>query len=73
MKEPKYKYGDIVNFESYHNNKIYLCTGSVYIVDRYGTIEQNIEPSYDVMVENFLDSKEPCLVKHIRESSIIDI
>lgn len=72
MKKPKHKYGDIVSFELDHNNKTYLCTGSVYIVDRYGTIEQNIEPSYDVMVENFLDSKEPCLVKHIRESSIID-
>ena len=44
----------------------------VHIVDKYGTIEQNEEPSYDIMVDNFLGGKEPCLVKYIRESSIID-
>lgn len=43
-------------------------TGEVYIVDRYGTFEQNEEPSYDVMVEDYNGSK--CLVKHLRQSSV---
>ena len=72
MNKPKYNYNDVVSFELEHNDKTYLCTGKVYIVDKYGTIEQNVEPRYDIMVDNFLDSKEPCLVKHIRESSIIE-
>lgn len=72
MNKPKYNYNDIVSFELEYNDKTYLCTGKVYIVDKYGTIEQSEEPSYDIMVDNFLGSKEPCLVKHIRESSIID-
>ena len=72
MKAPKYIYDDVVRFELEYNGNTYLCTGKVYIVDRYGTIEQNEEPSYDIMVENFLGGKDSCLVKHIRESSIID-
>lgn len=72
MNKPKYNYDDVVSFELEHNDKTYLCTGKVYIVDKYGTIEQNEEPSYDIMVDNFLGGKEPCLVKHIRESSIED-
>lgn len=42
--------------------------GTVYIVDSYGTFEQNEEPSYDIFVEHFFNG-EKCLVKHIRESS----
>ena len=72
MNKPKYNYDDVVSFELEHNGKIYLCTGKVYIVDKYGTVEQSEEPSYDIMVYNFLGGKEPCLVKHIRESSIED-
>jgi len=45
-------------------------TGKVYIVDPYGTFEQNEEPSYDVMVENYKGSGQACLVKHIRESKL---
>ena len=70
--KPKYNYNDVVSFELEHNGKTYLCTGKVYMVDKYGTLEQNEEAGYDVIVDNFLGGKEPCLVKYIRESSIID-
>ena len=59
--EPKYKYGDIVTFMYDGIEKI----GYVYIVDRYGTFEQDEEPSYDIMVE-----KDNCLYKHCRESLV---
>lgn len=59
--KPKYKHGDIVMFNWNGEEKI----GHIYIVDSYGTFEQNEEPSYDVMVE-----KEECLYKHCRESSL---
>ena len=72
MKTPKYNYGDMVSFELDFQGKTHICTGSVFIIDEYGTIEQNEEPSYDVMVDNCLGSGDRILVKHIRESSIID-
>ena len=61
VKEPEYSLGDIVTFKFDGNSK----TGYVYVVDAYGTFEQDEEPSYDIMVEN-----ENCLYKHIRESGI---
>ena len=64
--KPLYKRDDIVSFDLEGET----CTGKIYIVDAYGTVGQNEEPSYDVMVENFRDSGNPCLVKHIRESAL---
>lgn len=40
--------------------------GMIQIVDAYGTIEQEDEPSYDICVE-----EENCLYKHIRETDIV--
>lgn len=62
VKEPDYKLNDIVSFMCNDEKK----TGKVYIVDRYGTFEQDEEPSYDVLVES-----DNCLYKHIRESWIL--
>lgn len=62
MKNPDYDYDDVVSFMCGDEKK----TGKVYIIDRYGTFEQNEEPSYDVLVES-----ENCLYKHIRESWIL--
>lgn len=42
-------------------------TGVIYIVDAYGTFEQNEEPSYDIYV-----AEENCIYKHIEESAIIE-
>ena len=67
---PKYNYNDIVSFKiKDYNDKEHILTGSVYIIDRYGTFEQHEEVSYDIMVD---DSEEGrILFKHIRESNIL--
>lgn len=62
--KPKYKENDVVIFTIDGE----ILTGYVYIVDAYGTFEQNEEPSYDIMVEKPVH----CLYKHIRESRLID-
>lgn len=59
--KPKYKYGDLVQFQVDNNIKI----GVVKIIDAYGTFFQIEESSYDLEVQ-----KENCLYKHIRESRI---
>lgn len=68
--KPVFNYEDEVGFYLRRNKdeeeKFYV--GKVYIIDRYGTFEQNEEPSYDIMVEDFNGDGKPCLVKHIRQS-----
>lgn len=61
---PKFNYNDKVTFIL--NGE--LCVGVVSIIDAYGTFEQNEEPSYDIMVDDF--NGAPALIKHIRESSL---
>ena len=58
-----YKEGQIVKFKI--NNII--KEGIILIVDKYGTFEQNKEPSYDIMV-----TEENTLYKHIIQSMIIN-
>lgn len=68
---PKAEYtrGDIVTFTFEHEQ----VTGEIYIVDRYGTFEQNEEPSYDILVENSPHCDGGCcLYKHIRQSKIVE-
>lgn len=64
MKEPKYKYGDVVSFFIVMPGETEKTQfeGYVYIVDRYGTFEQNEEPSYDIFVPHM-----NTLFKHFRE------
>lgn len=61
--KPIYNYGDFVRF-SFDGQVI---EGVIGIIDAYGTMEQNEEPSYDIKVggENFT------LYKHIPESQIV--
>lgn len=59
---PKYKYEDVVTFALDGKEK----TGSVFVVDAFGTFDQNIEPSYDILVHD-----ENILYKHIRETFVI--
>lgn len=54
---PKFKIGDKVKFE-FNGTKV----GEVYIVDPYGTFEQNLYASYDILVK-----EENMLYKHIVE------
>ena len=58
-----YKEGQIIKFKI--NNII--KEGIILIVDKYGTFEQNKEPSYDIMV-----TEENTLYKHIIQSMIIN-
>lgn len=85
---PKYKEGNIVHFKLTLKDRANVSinekdgfqlepvtldlSGEVYIVDAYGTFEQNEEPSYDIMVEDWRGTGEPMLVKHIRESGLIE-
>lgn len=61
---PKYKYGDIVRF----NIKNEVITGKVYIIDKYGTFEDNSDVSYDI-----LDETNNILYKHIREDKVVKV
>lgn len=72
---PKYNYEDKVGFwlVPYKETEKKFFIGKVYIIDAYGTFEQNVEPSYDIMVEDFNGSGQPCLVKHVRESECVDV
>lgn len=66
--KPKYKRGDRVSFSIMYENKTYNLEGEVYIVDAYGTFEQDEEPSYDIMVDDWFGQR--CLFKHFKESSL---
>ena len=68
--KPLFKRGDTVGFyvKLHSENKEIFCEGKICTVDAYGTFEQNNEPSYDVMVENFYNKGKSCMVKHIAES-----
>ena len=73
--KPKFKLDDKVQFDIVDNrdfpNEKYTLKGTVYIVDAYGTFEQNEEPSYDIMVEEGdYPIGYPCLFKHIIESEV---
>lgn len=59
---PKYKGWDVVQFEW----KGAVKTGCICTVDAYGTFEQDLEPSYDVFVQ-----EENCVFKHVSESMIL--
>lgn len=73
--KPKYKYEDKVGFWliPYKETEKKFFVGKVYIIDAYGTFEQNKEPSYDIMVEDFNETGRPALVKHVRESECVDV
>ena len=68
---PIFKVDDKVKFDISDGDKTLTLEGYVYIVDAYGTFEQNEEPSYDIMVEHspHFDGQK-CLYKHIREHSV---
>lgn len=61
--QPKYDYDDVVKFKI--NNEI--KTGTICIIDKYGTFFDNSDVSYDIMVD-----EENIFYKHIKETSIIE-
>ena len=64
---PKYKVGDIVNFQYYAQDGLIEKTGAVAIVDKYGTFFDNSDVSYDIYVK-----EDRCLYKHISEPHVKD-
>lgn len=68
---PKFKVGDVVKFTIRLEDKTPIeCVGTVEIVDRYGTFEQNKYVSYDIMVDDWHNTGEKMLVKHVTEQGI---
>ncbi len=59
---PVYSYGDTVEFQWGEAIKV----GEIHIVDKWGTFEQNDEPSYDIRC-----TEDNTLYKHVLESEII--
>lgn len=62
---PKYDYGDTVSFKI--GTEVF--TGTVEIIDSYGTFFDNSDVSYDVMCNV---SGQATLFKHINEKWLID-
>ena len=60
--KPKHKVGDTVKF--IFGNE--LKTGSVFVVDKYGTFDNSTDVSYDILVED-----ENVLYKHIQEKYVV--
>lgn len=70
--KPKFKKDEMVKFKLSDNKKNYVFEGKILIVDAYGTFEQNEEVSYDILVEGKFVCETPCLVKHVRESDVLE-
>ena len=68
--KPKFKYGDIVLFKI----KETIYEGEIWIVDAYGTFEDDSDVSYDILVKDYYKDREngDCLFKHINEKLIIE-
>lgn len=60
--KPKFKYNDNVKF-TYVDSEVKY--GVIYIIDKYGTFEDDSDVSYDIFVEN-----DNCLYKHINEKYV---
>lgn len=58
---PKFKIDEKVKFDFDGQEKV----GKVYIVDKFGTFEDNTDVSYDILVE-----EENMLYKHFNEKYV---
>ena len=68
MGKPKYHLGEFVRFRVINSGDTKNKDGIIRIVDAFGTLEQQEEPSYDIEI---IENEDVCLCKHIRESNII--
>lgn len=59
--KPKYKIGDNVSFTLEKEIK----QGEIYIVDKYGTFEDDSDASYDIFVKS-----DNVLYKHVKETML---
>lgn len=69
--KPKYKKDDVVTFKFSRSGQDIVITGKVFIIDPFGTFEQDEEVSYDIMAPDPRNGGEMCLFKHVPESYII--
>ena len=65
--KPKFSLGERVAFTINEGR----FTGEVFIIDPYGTFEDNSDVSYDIMVDEYGPKKEQCLFKHINEKLLV--
>lgn len=66
--KPKYTYGEYVKFVVRDTKKIEKTkAGKIWVVDAYGTFEDNTDVSYDIYVDT-----ENTLYKHVKEDKIVD-
>ena len=65
--KPKFDYNDIVKFKIRMSDEdVKEVEGSVAIIDRWGTFEQNKEVSYDIY-----SVKDNILYKHVTEPGVV--
>lgn len=63
--KPKYKMDDRVVFITGKNMTL---EGNIYIIDAWGTFDQDKEVSYDIMVGS---GDDRCLYKHVVETEVV--
>ena len=63
--KPKYDYGETVCFKVNWDGNPRVITGTIEIIDRFGTFEDDSDVSYDIYVE-----AENMLYKHINEKAV---
>lgn len=73
--KPKFKHGDKVKFVL--EDKEYI--GEIWIIDKYGTFDDDSDVSYDIMVKDAFkegddyyhpNKNNDCLFKHITEKEV---
>lgn len=67
--QPKFKHEDQVSFRFTAGGEEKTLAGVIYVVDAFGTIEQQEEPSYDI--EALVEGRA-VLFKHIPESDVTE-
>jgi len=63
--KPQFDRGDTVRFSVEMNGQVCKLTGTVYIIDAYGTFFDDSDVSYDIYVESM-----QTLFKHVTEKDL---
>lgn len=69
--KPKYSIGEEVVFHLENRRGVDTSfIGKIYIIDAYGTFEDNTDVSYDILAKDADDGKD-ILFKHVSEKSVL--
>lgn len=72
LRQPLYRYGDLVRFTYTNGKKEWPCRGRICTVDIYRDAEQKTsEIEYDIDGADYSNPKKSCTYKHIEENNII--